>query len=217
MMKKIICILLILTCVFAVASCKKDPAPTPTPQPAPQPEVINDIIAKSAPTKIVSIVEYVTATDTLKSVYTTEIDRVNNKARLIYDINELGNIAAGDPERIMHYAGEIYYADGAVKHYTDSSWSTAVGLAPDFKLDMSRALFAEYVVSEDGTTVTGKVTGENVAKVLGIEGLGATEMTVKVMTNGTYIYSLDITYTTSTGATVVVNTSYTYNTITLDF
>ena len=209
-MKKIMCIILMLAVVLTVASCgKKDDVPMD--------EVIKDIVAQSSPTKIVTIVEYVSDSDTLSSIYTTEIDKANNKSILKYDINKYGDIAAGDPDRIMNLVGEIYYVNGAVKATSDSSWSTAVDLAPEFKLDVSRSLFEEYTVSEDGTTITGKVKGENVSRVLGTAQFSADEISITVMTNGTYIYSLDISYTTSTGARVVVNTSYTYNTITLDF
>ena len=214
-MKKIIGIILVLAALFAVTSCGgKKPDPTPAPAPAPA-EVIKDIIANSSPTKIVSIVNYV-GDETLTSVFTTEIDNANNKQRLTYDIYKYGDLAAGDPNRIMHYPGEIYYVDGAVKSWTDDSWQTAIDLNPAFALDATRSLFTEYVVSEDGTTFNGKVSGENIAKVLGV-AVSANEVAIEIMTNGTYIYSLQVSYVTSTGATVVISTSYTYNTITLDF
>ena len=209
-MKKILCILLVLAVVFAVASCRDDVEETPA-------EIIKDIVDQSSPTKIVTIVQYISDGETLSSVYTTEIDKANNKSVLKYDIEKFGDIEAGDPDRIMKLAGEIRYLNGAIKDTTEDSWSTAVDLAPAFELDVSRSLFAEYTVSEDGTTITGKVSGDNVALVLGTDQFSAEEINIKVMTNGTYIYSLDISYTTATGATVVVNTSDTHNTITLDF
>lgn len=221
-MKKIICIILVLAALFAVTSCgNKNPDPTPTPTPTPDPtpvpeeEVVKDILENSLPTKIVSIVTYVGA-DILNSIYTTEIDKENNKQIFTYDFMKYGDIAAGDPNRIMNLKGEVYYVNGAVKSATDKSWTTAVDLAPEYKIDATRSLFAEYVVSEDGTTFSGKVKGENIVKVLGVD-LSAEEVTIEIMSNGTYIYSMEVSYVTDTGATVMIKTSYTYNNITLDF
>lgn len=201
-MKKIICLLLVLSCAFAIVSCAKVD--------------VKQILEDSDPTKIVTIVEYV-GKDTLVSTYTTEIDNENNKAILTYEISRYGDPTKGETDRIVKDPGKIYYKDGAITANEGESWQTAVDLAPVFEFNMDKALFAEYSEENGGNKIVGKVRGENIKQVLGVDEFAASdEITMTVTTNGVYLYGIDISYAAG-DATVVIRTSYTYAPITLDF
>jgi hypothetical protein len=82
---------------------------------------------------------------------------------------------------------------------------------------MDTTLFKVSTLSKDGRTLTALVTPENAAAVFGTDLATSGDVTLKLISNGTYITGLNVTYSTVEGAMVEINTSYSYNVITLEF
>jgi hypothetical protein len=130
--------------------------------------------------------------------------------------------------RIM-YAYTRYYGDelkddsiACIAAYYSSdegeSWeNTSVTQVADFKLKLDKRNFKTYEYTTDGNSVNATIAPENVKSVLGISISAASDVKVSITTNGTFLNRITITYKTTDGASVAVDTSYTYAPVTLDF
>jgi hypothetical protein len=79
-MKRIVCLILAITCVFALFSCGGKVN-------------LDEVVAKATPTKVVTIVEYVAKSgETLTSEYVTEHDTKNGISAISYIYERFGEI-----------------------------------------------------------------------------------------------------------------------------
>lgn len=219
-MKKIICLILALTmaltCVFALASCGDDPAPTPdngdnTPE-------IYGIVAESAPTKIVTHVDYTDAQDEdLSGTYTMSIEGNNSIFEYVYKrYSTIEEGVAEDCGRIKTIEGTIYYKDGQYS-YNGGEWGAEAPTASDLKFNIDPTVLTNATISEDGCTLTASLDKETALAVIGtdLSAEGTVELTVE--TNGTYLTRVVITCTTTSGGEMTITTSYSYSPIELEF
>ena len=203
-MKKIICLLLALTCVFAVVSCSS------TPEAA-----IEDIVNNSKPTKVTTLVSYVGAR-TLNGKFINTID--GTKSIYEFEFERMATVAEMNDGIIKTIKGTVYYKDGQVSSNEGDSWENcAVTEIVNFKLKLDKRNFKTFVYTEDGNSVNATIAPENVKNVLGVSVSAAGDVQVSIKTNGTFLNRITISYVTTDGAAVAVDTSYTYSPVTLDF
>ena len=224
-MKKIISLFLVVLCVFSMFSCAKDDGENNNDQSGNSENTVtaldkvNGIIDDSLATRIVTHVDYTYGGETFKGRYTTQIDRASDKSQFDFSYQRLA-IPGEDvsDSHIKTIAGTVYYKNGEVSSNKGANWQTLGSGYLEFSLDFSENKLTSYEVSEDGNDITAKVSAENSMRVFGTEIAAEGDITVTVDTNGEYLYSVTISYTAKdTGATVVVNTTYDYSIVTLNF
>ena len=213
-MKRIVCLLLALICVFVAVSCdstkktlKKGTLKT-----------IGETVESSSPTKIVTRTEYV-GVDTLTAMYVTQIDRASGKSQFDFEYDRYSKIEEMVPGGIKTTSGTIYYAaDGSVTSSTGDAWSAdeALGYLSD-SIQLDKSGFKSHELSDNGNDLKAYVAAEDSLRVFGSNIDAEGDILLEVDTNGTYLYSIKISYTAKgTGAVVVVNTSYDYSLIVLE-
>ena len=206
-MKKIICLLLALTCVFAVCSCGGGSAP--------EEASIEGIVNNSKPTKVTTMVSYVGA-KTLNGKFINTID--GNKSVYEYEFERMATVEDMNDGAVKTIQGKIYYKEGKVSANEGESWEdTSVTQVANFKLKLDKRNFKTYEYTTDGNSVNATIAPENVKSVLGISVSAASDVKVSITTNGTFLNRITITYKTIDGASVAVDTSYTYAPVTLEF
>ncbi len=205
-MKKIISLLLVLCAVFALASCTSKRVTE-----------INDIVNNSDPTKVVTKVDYVYGDTTLKSSYITEKDIKDGEQRFEYSYQKMAVPGEDDPSSpIKTVYGTVYQdAAGVVTGDTFTADDAPGYLIYNFNLNSKR--FNEVNVSRDLKTFEALIPAAEAIRVFGTDISAEGDITLKITTNGEYLYSVYVTYIASgTGATVVINTSYDYTDIAID-
>ena len=208
-MKKIICLLLLSVLACSLIACGDSRA-----------DEILAAVENSEPTKIVTIVNYVKENEglpdvSLNSQYTIELDGDNSIAA--YRAERLASPTDTDADGpIKTVEGTLYYKDG--KYSLDGEeW----GAQPPYQSAKALALKLDkadsHEVSADGTTLTVKLSGENAADALGTDLKPVGTVTVEIVTVGEHVTRIFVSYTTESGARVEINTSYSYNKLTLTF
>ncbi|MBQ8302711.1 MAG: hypothetical protein IJX97_04080 [Clostridia bacterium] len=197
-MKKIVCLLLTLVCAFAFFACGEGEA---TGEVA----IIN--IANSAEaTKITTIASYVLEDEVYNGEYVMLVNGNDSIFEFKYDrrasVAEMADSYKVKEEGVVYYKNGLYSYDGA-------EWNSeaASAIKIDFNLDL--ALFDSYELA--GNTLNAVVSGENVAKVLGSDVAADGAVELSIITNGTYLSRIEVSYKTANGAAVAVDTSYTYD------
>ena len=224
-MKKIVCLLLVITCMFAICSCDilnfgsgsgnggsiLDGLGSGNKEPA---ESISAIIQNSKPATVTTHISYQGA-DLLEGHYVTKTDGTNSVFE--YEYQRYSAIGEMNPERIKTVKGKVYYKDGQVSTTEGESWvSSDVNQIVEFNLRVDEANFETYELSKDGKTVTGTLKTENTERVLGSELKAEGDISIEIITNGHYLYYVNVSYTSANGAAVVINTSYDYTPITVE-
>ena len=183
---------------------------------------VSNITKDSNPTKINTLVEYVIngGEDTLRQVYTTDIDTENKRTIFTYARDRFALPEELSETRIIRESGVVLY-DMATKLTSDDhgeSWNADGAAIEAFSLNIESGKFKEYSLSADGNIATGILAAKMAKEVLGseIKTLDDTDITVVISTDGKYLQSLDISYTAESGAIVAVSTSYSYAKITID-
>ena len=213
-MKKIICLLLIRACSFAMFSCKKKGGGSDV-------SAISKIVNESSATEIVTKVDYVPVDDeALTGIYTTSVDRASGKSKFHFEYSRYAKVEELHSGYIKTVIGTVWYdANGDVSHDEGETWepNTVTAYLP-YSLDISEARFASFTISEDGTDMTAEVTAAESKRAFGIEIAAEGNISLEVVTDGTYLYEVTITYTAKdTGALVQVTTSYDYGKVEFDF
>lgn len=216
--------LLALLCLFAFVSCGSGDNNTPgdgnNGDNTPTGLAAFVLTANSAdPTKITTLTEYKTSDETLSGRYVMEIEGENSiftyeyqRRATVEEMNEDGPIVTEN--------GTVYAKDG--RFSTDGEvWESQ---APAASMPLTFAITEECLqgatISEDGRTLTLSLTGaENITRVLGASvaenAKGAVSLTIT--TNGVHLTGVMISYETVNDAEVTVETSYSYNSISLNF
>lgn len=210
-MKKILCLLLALVAVFSIVACGEEDIPTPPAQVSAEEQFINTVDA-SEPTKITTLYSYITkAEDALNARYVTEIKE--DGYTFTYKKDRFPKIEEVSTSPIITEEGVVYYKDG--KYSTDGqTWfaETPDVDALEMKFDISLDNIGEnFTFNENYTELTVTTDNEGAKNILGIDLSADGEVTVKVTTNGKYLTLVSVAYTTKSGATVTLDTSYTYN------
>ena len=207
-MKKIICLLLALVCMFAVVSCGEGTVNAP----------IATIVSGNAPTKVTTLVSYVGA-KTLSGKFVNTIDTANSKSVLEYEFDRYATVAEANAEgSIKTITGKLYCKDGKVSSTEGGEFvDTVVTQAANFKLNLDERNFTTFVFTEDGNSVNATLAPENSASVLGTSVAANGDISISVVTNGKYLNRITIRYLSVDGASVSVDTSYTYTPVTLEF
>ena len=212
-MKKILCLLLALVSVFAFVACGDEPPVIPSgPAELSAEEKFIDIVDSSEPTKITTLYSYVTPEeDALNARYVTEIKE--GGYTFTYKKDRFATVEEAAPTPIVTDEGVVYYKDG--KYSTDGE--TWFSEAPDvdamsMKFDISLDNIGEsYSFNEEYTELTITADNDGAKAIFGIDFAASGDITVKVSTNGKYLTMVSVSYTTASGATVTLDTSYTYN------
>ncbi len=202
-MKKIICLLLALTCVFALFSCASGGDVD-----------IKSIVENSKPVKVTTMV-YFTGATPLEGKFINTVD--GNKSVFDFEFQRMANISEMEDGRVKTIKGKIYSKDGKVSFNEGADWeSSAVSSVAKYDLQLDERNFDTYEISEDGNSLKATVGAEGAKAVLGVDIYATGTVTVEVVTNGAFLNRIIISYKTAS-ADVVVDTSYTYQPVTLDF
>ena len=215
-MKRILGLILVLalalSCVFVFAACKKDDAePTNT-------KTIYDLVASANPTKTVTLTDYVKGETTYEGEFIMSVEGNNSIFEFSYErprtVEEGVTDETYDPVKTVE--GVIYFKDGKFSEDGDK-WTAEAPATTLFTFDLKAEYLTGAAITNDGKTLTAEMTAENAIKVLGtdLKPQGTVKLTVE--SNGVSLTKVVLEYTTVDGASVVINTSYTYNNITLVF
>lgn len=216
-MKKILCLMLVLSFAFALVSCNGGGDDTPNSDSAEK--TLEEIVADSTPTKVKTYVDFVypeknsLSEYALGGEYVLEVE--GSDSIFTYSYTRLAALGESD-DMIVSENGKVYYKDG--KFSADGeTFGAGVATPTDGKFNLVRSAFKSYTKSEDGKTLSAIAEAANMSSVLGVDIEATGDVIVIVTTNGVYLTSVTITYQKADGAKVVVETSYTYNPLDLTF
>lgn len=201
-MKKIICLILALCCVFSLVSCDRDA------------KKFIELVNASQPTKILTITSFNDGERKLTGKFDTTID--GNDFELTYNYQRYTTpaegIAANDPEGFLTTEeGTIYYKGG--KYSEDGeNWVTEIpdAAAQQVKFAFDAKNLGDYTISKDGKTLTASVTSEQAEAMLGINVAATENVEITIQHDGTYLRSVQIYYITDNAEAVDISTSYSY-------
>ena len=200
-MKKFICLILALTCAFSLFSCGNSRV-----------DDIIEIVNSSEPDNIKTFTTYTSGGQLLSGSFNTDITGSEYVTTYSYQRYADPLVDGGDAY-IKTVEGTVYYSNG--KYSVDGeNWSIT---APDsnvinIKFKISAKKLGKAVVSSDGKTLTATISAADAYSMLGVN-LSANDagVTLKISTNGTNLTYVTISYVTASEASVVIQTSYTYN------
>ena len=182
-------------------------------------EYVAEVVAASLPTKIVTHVNYVFGEDIFEGVYSTEMDRVNKKTQFSFEYDRMA-IPGEDvsDDYIKTESGVVLFKDGEVLRSEGSDWETLGDGYLTLSLSIVQSMLATAEVSEDGCDLVATVSAQNTERVFGSAIDAKGDVTLEIDTNGTYLYSVKISYVANgTDASITVETSYEYAPIVFDF
>ena len=220
-MKKLLSLLLVtvlaFTLAFTLVSCGGDDSED-TPATDNTPKSIYELFEEMKPTRTVTHVTYKIGEDVLEGLYDMQIEGKNSIFTFYYDKYRTSSeaIEDNDSSTIKRVTGTVYCKDG--KYSGDGVNWGASPVATEIKMNMSSELFNVAVVSKDGRTLSAIVSADKAKDVFGTE-LAADDngITLVMSSNGTYVTRLTVTYKTIEGAEVKIETSYSYNALSLTF
>lgn len=204
-MKRIVCLILALVCVFALASCE-DKALVAFA------EVVEGTAEDAVvytPSEIKTLTTIDTEDETFNGTYVTLID--GEGVEFQYSYERYAELADATEDYITTVEGVVYYKDG--KYSEDGIvWTVET---PDVDmmgvtLCLDGKNFTTYQLSKDGKTLVATFSAEAAEAVLGRALSASGEITMTVKTNGTYLTRVTISYETE-NSTVLIDTSYTYS------
>ena len=215
-MSRILCALMALVCMFSMFSCGifgNDEGEDKSGVAA-----ISEIINNAKPTRVITHVSYTLDGETLKGRYTTQYDRANNKGKFDFSYERRAvpgeSMSLGSIETIE---GTVYSNNGEFSYDECATWQGGGVGYLEYSLDITESKLATYEVSEDGNSLTATVAKENAKRVFGVDISSEGDINLSVVTSGADLYNVTISYTTTTGASVVIETSYESLIINLDF
>lgn len=212
-MKKVLCLMLALVMLFALASCKNK-----------KDDALFDIIDQGrVPVTITTTVSYNLVDEanadnnvSLSGFYKTVTEW--NRSIFTFNYERVATIEESNDDLIKTVSGTIYKDGDKVSVDGENFEETNALPGYDFSVNIAKDSFDSYTVSEDGKSFTAKVTGANIKKALGVDLKTTAEgATVYVASNGIVITGLTVSYTTPLGASVFIATSYTYNPVTFEW
>ena len=209
-MKKITSLLLALTLVFALFSCGGGN------------DIDNfaDIFESSEPTTITTFTTFTTSDVTLESSQTTIVYGEDFEINYVNQTLAVPGPGMNEDDYKVTTSGQIFYHDGLYSVDGGETWTTAM---PDvstelIKFDISAADIEDYEEAKDGKQLIAILSAEQAEALLGI-AINANEDGVKLVVehDGANLRGVNISYTTESGATVSIVTSYTYDAVVSPF
>ena len=201
----LLALLMLVSCVLAMVSCRKS--------------AIYELAANSAPTVIVTAVDYIDADGTqLIGDYTMSIEGDNSIFEFLYQRYRLPEDGVADDtyEMIKEKKGTIYYKDGAYSTDGDE-YEAEAPTAIQLRFNLDKDYLKDVSISEDDTVLTAKISPENAKHVLGTDLKAGGDISITVKTNGVNLTMVFVECVAVNGATVSVRTSYSYNSVNLEF
>lgn len=225
-MKKITALLLALilslVCCIAVVSCddESDPGSDGGNYGGAGSVVsIYDLVKNVNATKIVTGATVITTDgDDLSASVTTERNGNDSITTYVYRryATPAESLENNSFDRIVEENVKIYCKDGL--YSTDGiNWRVEVPTVLDVKFDLREEYLTNITISEDGNELTATLSKENAKAVFGTDMSASGDITLKVVSNGIMLYTVEITYTTAPGTSVYIKTTYTNQPITLEF
>ena len=201
----ILALALMLGCVLALASCKKT-------------SEIYEIVASSSPTKTVTLVDCVTASgDVLHGNFIMEVE--GNNSIFTYDYQRYRTIKDGvannTDERIKTVEGTVFYKDGKFS-FDGDEWEAEAPTSASIRFDL-RAEYLTNASLNGEKELVAELTPENAINVLGVDIKASANARITVRTNGKNLSQVIIEYTNADGDSVTIDTTYTYNSVSLTF
>lgn len=200
-MKKIICLIIALTCVFGLISCGEEKA-----------DGFIKLVNDSAPTKITTLTSVNDGEEILNGKYETVIDGQNSE--MSYRYERYATVEEAAENYIKTVEGTVYYRNGLYSE-DGENWVAATpdAATKQVALNLNSKYLGSYTISNDGKTLTTTVTSEQAEKLLGVKvNASDDQVSITVVHNGTYLSTVTVAYTTAT-ASVTIDTSYTYNAV----
>lgn len=234
-MKKFLSLLLVLLCVFAMASCGQGGTTPPAGGGGDNPpaggeaqtefDVFEAAAKKNAPTNITTLTTYV-GKDlagqefTFDGRFVLQVSGNNSIFKFAYDRFATIDEAAAD--YIVREEGAIAVRDGAAKVQTGGSMGDWEVLVPSLQtlgaLNLDKTVVpSDYDLSSDGMELSVKLSREEALAVLGVVIEAQGEILLEAESNGKNVSMVVVSYTSASGAAVRIATSYTYGKQTLDF
>ena len=208
-MKKLVSLLLALTCVFALFSCASGDV-----------KDVAKLVNGSQPTKIITLTTHDDGEEKLSGKYETLIEGANSVYTYEYQRYQtvISGVQSGNTDFIETKKGTVYYKDGA--YSTDGeNWFTEL---PDvdamsMKLNINPKHLKNPKFSDDKKVLTATVAAKNTEAMFGV-ALNADEngVTVVIEHDGIYVRKITISYTALLDETgdatldVTIQTSYSY-------
>ena len=213
-MKKITWLAAVLLCVLSIAACSMPSDEVGNP--------IEDVVAASNPTEVITQVVYMYPNTnplseynrSLGGFYTLKI----NGADSIFSYNFAIPASPEDmsEDGINYIEGTLYCKDGKTSVDGDT-WTAISADTVNAKLNLIRSSFKTYEKSKDEKKLTATITGDNMESVIGHKLSAVGDVNFVLKTNGIYLTAIEISYKSTSGADVIINTSYTYGTVELEF
>lgn len=201
-MKKIVCLILALTCVFALFACGEDDPTT----------AIFEMIEASEPNGIQTQTTHTRENGvSYKGLYVTKITdggftfsySYQTPATVSPDADPSSSIQTNEGEIL--YNGSQYSTDGGASWFTEAPDVAYMGI----KLALTPENIGESELSRDGKTVIAKLSAEQITSIFGTT-VSAENAELRITVDGTRLSKVSLTYTTANGTSVIVDTSYTY-------
>ena len=177
------------------------------------------IIAASKPTKTTTYTVYTTADgESFSGEYVMQ--REGSNFIFDYEYERLRTVEEAvleeTDERIKVVSGVVYYRNG--EYSTDGeAYRSSVPTVDAAKLNLKAEYLKDIVFSDSDRQLSASMTAENAVNVLGTDLAAEGDISITVITDGTYAREIMINYTTQSGATASIRTSYSYSPITLEF
>ena len=212
-MKKVLCLMLSLVMIFALASCKNKN----------QTDLFDIIDQGRVPVTITTTVSY-NYTDagnaenniSLSGFYKTVTEW--NRSIFTFEYERMALPEEASDGVIKEISGAIYKNGDKVSLDGDTFEDTSALPGYGISLSLNKENLGSYTISEDGKSFTAKLTGANIKNTLGTElSANAEGVTLYVASNGIVITGITLSYTTAFGADVFIATSYTYNPASFDW
>ncbi len=203
-MKKIICLILALTCCIALFACDKEDTTL---------EAYLGVVNASEPTNITTLTNHTRSDVSYTGMYETVMTK--DGFVFTYEYEEKAPVTLDGTGSVITKSGEIVY-DG--QQYIVDGEPTNV--APDvaymsLTLKLTADNIGEYKLSRDGSTLTAEISADQVKAIFGTE-ISATAATLTLKITGGRLSRVNLEYTTADSTGVYVETSYTYAPIVAD-
>ena len=211
-------VLMLVASLLALAACQ-----TGTTGEESKPASIYDMVNSSKANSITTSVDYATSAGVaLPGWYV--VKREGNDMIVEYDYWRFAtveeSVESGSLETRINESGAFYYHDGKYYDADDETKTPFVGspLEYNFKLNIDKSkLLSEFTPVNNANARYVSMSAEDCEAMLGVD-LGATgTVNVRILTNGVQLSELEVTYSTTSGASVTILSTYDYGNITLDF
>ena len=204
-MKKIIALVLAVSCVFALASCKlfkKDNGDNVNPVDTEAVAAVQAKLDASSPETANITVKLDSEIDTLESSYFVTYNIEDGSATVVYTYEKLTEIGAAEITETVGPNTVSVSPDGILSEEIGGT-EAVEALTFDINLDPTKLISASY----NANVLTAKVKASFTKAVIGVAI--ASDVDIMIMTTELGIASITISYDTSAGPVEIVAT-YTY-------